>query len=265
MAASRQLAARAARALGAAALFAAVALLASTAALAQRVPLYVLDLTVTAAEPPDLDRPLRVRLYSKAPAELAKRVAGVVSVGADHLVADVSTTSVMSRGEPAAPRATFVIDYDAEPVAALRAELVERHGPAPANADLAAYVRSAIAPSNRRGFDIASQVASHKSGDCTEHAVLLTALARSLGLPARVAIGTVIARDGGSIGAFGHAWAEIYRDGAWSLVDATPIGANVVAYIPEGLIEEEGPGHAFAFFSLLTTGILRVEVIGNSP
>ena len=245
---------------------AAVAVLVSTSALAQRVPIYVLDLAVTAAEPPDLDRPLRLRLFSQAPAELAKRLPGVVSVGADQVVLDASATSVLSRGEPSAPpRATFVVDYDAEPVAALRRALVDRYGESPSNADLVEFVREKIEPSNGRGFDIASQVASHRSGDCTEHAVLLAALARSLDRPARVAIGTLIARDGEKIGAFGHAWVEIHRDGAWSLLDATPVGADPVAYIPEGLLEDEGPGYAFGLLSLITTGILRVEVIGNSP
>ena len=248
----------------AAALIAAASVMLSTAAHAQRVPLYVLDLTVTAAEPPDLGRPLRLRLFSAAPAVLAKRLTGVVSVGADHVVVDASATTVLSRGEPAAPSATFVIDYDAGPVAALRAELLERYGSSPSNAELVAFVRAEIAPSSRRGFDIASQVASHKSGDCTEHAVLLAALARSLGIPARVAIGTLIGREGDSIGAFGHAWVEVYRDRAWSLLDATPVGAGVVAYVPEGLLEEEGPGYAMGLLSQLESGILRVEVVGNA-
>jgi transglutaminase-like putative cysteine protease len=186
-------------------------------------------------------------------------------VAADHVVVDASANSVLSRGEPGAPRATFVVDYDTAPVAAMHEELTERDGPAPSNAELAAFVRAALAPSNRRSFDIASQVATHKSGDCTEHAVLLAALARSVGLPARVAIGTLVAGEAGSIGAFGHAWVEIYRDGAWSLVDATPLDARIAAYIPEGLLEEEGPGYVFGLLSLLTTGILRVEVIGNAP
>jgi transglutaminase-like putative cysteine protease len=172
---------------------------------------------------------------------------------------------VLSRGAPDPPRATFVVDYDAEAVARMREELVRRSGSAPSNAELVAFVRDRVAPSNARAFDIASQVASHRSGDCTEHAVLLVALARSIGLPARIAVGTLIAREGGALGAFGHAWAEIYRDGAWSLVDATPVGAPIVAYVPEGLLEDESAGYAFSFLSLLSSGILRVEVTGNAP
>jgi hypothetical protein len=112
-----------------------------------------------------------------------------------------------------------------------------------------------------RNFDIASRVADHRSGDCTEHAVLLAALARSVGLPAVVVIGTVFAHDGSTVGAFGHAWTEIHRDGGWSLVDATPLGGVVpLAYVPEGLLSDEGPGYFFSVATALASGILRVEI-----
>jgi hypothetical protein len=249
-----------------AALLAAAVLLPSCAA-AQRQPLYVLDLKVTAERAPDLRRPLRLRLFSEAPNELASRLAGVVSVGADHVVLDAGPGTVQSRRAPeGAPQATFVIDYDAAPVAQLVRDLHARFGKAPSNADLIAFVRATLTPSGGRSFDIASQVATHKTGDCSEHAVLLVALARALGLPARVVIGTLIARVDGELGAFGHAWTEIYRDGAWQLVDATPLeGGTKVAYVPEGLLEDEGPGYGLGIISLLSSGILRVEVIGNAP
>ena len=239
----------------------------AAAAPAELVPLYVIDLKITADKPPDLGRPLRVRLFSDAPSELARHLTGVVSVAADHVVLDTASAPITSSGAPAAaPVATFVVDYDPAPVTALREQLVSRYGATPTNADLVAFVRSTLVPSTNRGFDVASQVATRRTGDCTEHAVLLAALARSQHLPARVAVGTVLARAGDELGAFGHAWTEIYRDGRWDLVDATPIeGASVIAYIPEGVLEDEGPGYAFGMISLISTGILRVEVVGNAP
>jgi len=109
-------------------------------------------------------------------------------------------------------------------------------------------------------------MARHRSGDCTEHAVLLTALARSVGFPAKVVFGSVIARNGEQVGAYGHAWAELHRDGRWSIVDATPLGeAMPLSYVPEGLLEDEGPGFMFGFLSSLASGILRIEVLGNTP
>jgi Transglutaminase-like superfamily len=249
----------------AAALFAAIVLLPSCAA-AQRQPLYVLDLKVTAERAPDLQRPLRVRLFSNSPQELASRLTGVVSVGVDHVVIDAGLATVQSRGAPKGPpQATFVIDYDAPPVVDLVRDLHTRFGKSPSNEQLIQFVRATLTPSGARSFDVASQVATQKTGDCTEHAVLLVALARAQGLPARVAIGTLIARVEGELGAFGHAWAEIYRDGAWKVVDATPLaGGTQVAYVPEGLLEDEGPGYGLGIMTLLSSGILRVEVIGNA-
>lgn len=250
----------------AAALLVAAALLPSCAA-AQRQPLYVLDLKIAAQRAPDLRRPLRLRLFSEAPQALAGRLTGVVSVAADHVVVDAGPGTVQSRGAPdGPPRATFVIDYDAAPVAQLVRDLRKRYGASPSNAELAAFVRATIDASGGRSFDVASQVATHKAGDCTEHAVLLAALARAQGLPARVAVGTLVADIAGELGAFGHAWTEIHRDGAWQLVDATPLdGATRVAYVPEGLLEDEGPGYGLGIITLLSSGILRVEVIGNAP
>jgi hypothetical protein len=250
----------------AAALFAAAVLLPSCAA-AQRQPLYVLDLKVTAERAPDLRRPLRMRLFSDAPQQLASRLTGVVSVATDHVVVDAGPGTVQGRGAPGgAPRATFVIDYDAAPVVQLAGDLRARYGAAPSEDDLIAFVRATLTVSGGRSFDVASQVATHRTGDCSEHAVLLVALARAQGLPARVAIGTLVASIDGDLGAFGHAWAEIYRDGAWKLVDATPLeGGMRIAYVPEGLLEDEGPGYGLEMMALLTSGILRVEVIGNAP
>ena len=243
------------------------AVLLPSCATAQRQPLYVLDLKITAEHAPDLHRPLRLRLFSDAPQELAGRLPGVVSVAADHVVIDAGLGTLQSRGAPEGPpRATFVIDYDAAPVAQLVRDLHLRYGASPSNTELIRFVRATLTASGGRSFDIASQVATHKAGDCSEHAVLLAALARAQGLPARVAIGTLVAKIDGQLGAFGHAWTEIHRDGAWKLVDATPLdGGTPVAYVPEGLLEDEGPGYGLGMMMLLSSGILRVEVIGNAP
>jgi len=241
-------------------------ILAATPASGQLTPLFVVDLSLRADAKIDFDRPLRVRLYSNAPGKLAEPLPGVQEIGPDSLVLDLEPATVLSRDAPPEPRPSFVIDYDDEAVARLSRALVSRYGPAPSDAELAAFVRESVEPSHDRNFDIASQVATHRRGDCTEHAVVLAALARSVGLPARVAVGTVLARVGDEIGAFGHAWTEIHRDGAWSLVDATPNdGASLLAYVPEGLLENESPGYSMNLTSLFVSGILRVEVLGNAP
>jgi transglutaminase-like putative cysteine protease len=68
-------------------------------------------------------------------------------------------------------------------------------------------------------FATAADVAESLSGDCSEHAVLLAALLRARGLPARMAIGLVYSpADRGF--AF-HMWNEVYVYGRWYPLDAT--------------------------------------------
>ncbi len=68
----------------------------------------------------------------------------------------------------------------------------------------------------------ALEVLRTKVGDCNEHTALFVALARSLGIPARINVGLVYVR-----GAFYyHAWPEVYLDegngqGLWLPVDPT--------------------------------------------
>jgi transglutaminase superfamily protein len=50
-----------------------------------------------------------------------------------------------------------------------------------------------------------------RQGDCNEHAVLATALARALGIPARIAVGLVYANGG----FFYHAWVEYWAGDGW--------------------------------------------------
>ena len=72
------------------------------------------------------------------------------------------------------------------------------------------------------GLPSAREVLRTRVGDCNEHTALLVAMARSLGIPARVAAGLAFVR-----GAFYyHAWAEVYIDegggrGLWLPVDPT--------------------------------------------
>jgi tetratricopeptide (TPR) repeat protein len=77
------------------------------------------------------------------------------------------------------------------------------------------------------GFASAKETLVSHAGDCTEHAVLLTALARSLGIPARVAVGLIyLPDDTQGMGRFVyHMWTEVYvgegDQGEWTPLDAT--------------------------------------------
>jgi hypothetical protein len=65
----------------------------------------------------------------------------------------------------------------------------------------------------------AAEVARSHEGDCTEHAVLLIALARARGIPARGAMGLVYSE--GDRAFVYHMWAEVFVDGRWIPVDGT--------------------------------------------
>ncbi len=69
----------------------------------------------------------------------------------------------------------------------------------------------------------AGEVAASRSGDCTEHSVLLTALLRAAGIPARVVTGLVYVGElAGVRDFFGyHMWTQGWIDDRWVDLDAT--------------------------------------------
>ena len=82
------------------------------------------------------------------------------------------------------------------------------------------YVHQAVATIDfGQMFATAAEVAESRKGDCTEHAVLLAALCRARGIPARVAIGLVYVRGRG--GFLYHMWNEVWIEDRWVPLDAT--------------------------------------------
>ena len=59
-------------------------------------------------------------------------------------------------------------------------------------------------------------ILENRVGDCNEHATLLTALLRAVGIPARISVGLVYIREG----FYYHAWVEAYT-GQWITLDPT--------------------------------------------
>jgi hypothetical protein len=79
-----------------------------------------------------------------------------------------------------------------------------------------------LGPVDFVGHYSALEMLSRKSGDCTEAAVLLAALARAAGIPARVVNGIVYSqvRYHGMSNAFmPHSWVLAYADGKWRSFD----------------------------------------------
>lgn len=72
------------------------------------------------------------------------------------------------------------------------------------------------------GFASASEVCRRKVGDCTENGVLLAALGRARGIPARVVTGLIyVSRIAGEKDVMGfHMWTQFWINGRWVDMDA---------------------------------------------
>jgi hypothetical protein len=83
----------------------------------------------------------------------------------------------------------------------------------------------------------AVQVLETRQGDCNEHTVLFVAMARSLGLPARTAVGLVYVNGA----FFYHAWPEVWL-GEWVAMDPTfgqyPADASHIRFVIGGLAQQ---------------------------
>jgi hypothetical protein len=96
------------------------------------------------------------------------------------------------------------------------------------------------------GYASALETIHTRRGDCSEHAVLLTALARSLGIPARMVTGVVyVERFGGASRVFiPHAWTQAWIDNRWISFDSAQRRFDAT-HIALGV----GNGEPWRFFS----------------
>jgi hypothetical protein len=87
---------------------------------------------------------------------------------------------------------------------------------------LVRYVNALLEKKPTVSLPSAREVLRTRVGDCNEHTALYVAMARAVGIPARIAVGLAFSR-----GAFYyHAWPEVYIDegsgrGLWLPVDPT--------------------------------------------
>lgn len=105
----------------------------------------------------------------------------------------------------------------------------------------------------------ALEVLERRRGDCNEHAVLYTALARAAGLPSRVAIGLVWSDE--NAGFFYHAWPEVLLADGWHRLDPTldqPAADATHLKLLEGGVESWPQLLPFL-------GRLRIEVLEAEP
>lgn len=82
---------------------------------------------------------------------------------------------------------------------------------------LSNWVFRSIAKKPSAGIPSALAVLKERSGDCNEHSVLFTALARSVGIPTRIQLGVVY--QAGRF--YYHAWPSCLIDGRWEEFEPT--------------------------------------------
>ncbi|NKJ23556.1 transglutaminase-like domain-containing protein [Dyella sp. SG609] len=126
--------------------------------------------------------------------------------------------------QPEDLRANDWLQSDAPAIRALAAEAV---GTAVDNRQKMRRLRSFVSHYiTQHGLDIgyasALEVVNTRQGDCTEYAVLLAAMARAQGIPARVVTGMVYAdRYASTSRVFvPHEWVQAWVDGRWQSYDA---------------------------------------------
>ena len=178
-------------------------------------------------EPRAIDE-LKVRIDLKNPETGFPELEGpgqrVLERARDHIVLAVRRPSVAAKPGPDAPpgapftEANVILQADHPDVVALAASL--RRPGAGAYAQARA-LQDWVAEHMR--FDAglavvpASEVVRDRGGTCVAYAVLLTSLARALGIPARVVMGYAYVENIWG----GHAWSEIRVGERWVPLDAT--------------------------------------------
>jgi transglutaminase-like putative cysteine protease len=180
----------------------------------------------------------RVRLAHDDPAEYFPNLPGQQVVSIDARTAEVTVSAVGPRDlttstdtpPDASDRSPSPMIQSDDARIRQMAEQIEQPAAGPWSRALAAerFVHEAISTKNLgTAFASAAEVAVSREGDCTEHAVLLAALCRAQGIPARVRVGLVYtpAEQGFAF----HMWNEVWienegennQTNGWMALDAT--------------------------------------------
>lgn len=112
-------------------------------------------------------------------------------------------------------------------------------------------------------FATASETAKNRTGDCSEHGVLLAALLRANGIPSRVTTGLLYVNEfGGEQGIFGwHMWTQALIDGKWVDFDAVLPNRYNALHILTGVSSlDSGLGAEDMSSAILLIGNIDVRV-----
>ena len=205
------------------------------------------------------------------PSEGFQRVGAVADDGTRVVDVDLDTPSIASADDQADPDylgTSVLIDPTDAAILELAKSSLEEAGDDPAGK--AEVLREAVFSWITRKdygtvFASASETVRNRAGDCSEHGVLLAALLRSEGIPARVASGAVYVPAGviSEKPVFGwHMWTQAIIDGHWVDLDATlPVSYTVGHLLADtsSLADDTGVSDQWNLLSML--GNLKVDVL----
>ena len=117
------------------------------------------------------------------------------------------------------------------------------------------------------GFATAAETAKQKTGDCSEHAVLVAAVARAAGIPSRVVVGLLYAGPEDGLprgGFFYHVWTEAFV-GEWLPLDATTGGHDATHLaIGRSALNLSADLFAMAEPIIQVLGAIDIQVVAES-
>jgi hypothetical protein len=241
----------------------------------------LLDMLIKTARPianPGAARSIRfrVRLAEQNPAELFATGASQKVESRDGLTADITVRSARwfgsgfptDAGDPPVDddRNPGVMIQSQHPLVGALANEVQSGATDPARLAVA-LERHVHARMKRvdftQAFATAGEVARYLKGDCSEHTVLLAALLRARGIPARVAMGLVYVEPAQAFGY--HMWTEAWVGGRWLPLDGTlgqgGAGATHIKVAATSLAAGLGDA-SFLRIARLLRGKPTIEVLG---
>jgi len=242
---------------------------------AQELPLFAtIPVSVDAQHTPPLSEKITFSYVSKNTELVVNTLQKIDNLHVQKNKSDIEVTLVRNLTLPGTPieqhsKGSFVIDLDEESTQSfIKGFKQETHPQADTGIlqNIQTYVHHYIEdPTYLHGFHIASKVATTKSGDCTEYAVLTTSLARHVNLPARYITGIVLLEESQRVHAYGHAWTEVWHDGHWKILDAALFGAKATQlfYLPIAELSNEGPGYMFSTVEAVNNFPAKIENVRN--
>jgi len=200
--------------------------------------------------------PFSVELTSEGHQRVVERTKESVTIEISPAVTKVEEKAI----EPYLASSRYVDCTDERIVAAAREAVGDEKDPWRKAQRLRRAVHELIEFKNFGvGMATASEVIETKAGDCSEHAVLLAAMARAAGLPSRGVAGLMY--SGGEFGY--HMWTQVYVGGAWRDVDAVlpdcDFDATHIRLSTSALGDDDSLLDLAAFAAVF--GNLKIEVV----